>query len=53
MTQHIYMTDEKPGEGTYKCLNCGISLVISYHSDLLPNCPTCSGMEFCTLKTED
>jgi hypothetical protein len=53
MTQHIYMTGEKPGEGTYRCLNCGIIVVISYHSDLLSNCPTCFGMEFCTVEKED
>jgi DNA-directed RNA polymerase subunit RPC12/RpoP len=47
------MTGEKPGESTYKCLTCGSTLVISYHADLFPNCPTCFGMVFCTVKIED
>lgn len=52
MPQFIKMTGDKPGEGTYRCINCGTILTINYHSDLLPNCGTCFGMEFCVV-TED
>jgi hypothetical protein len=53
MTEAILMTGEKPGVGTYRCINCGSSLVLNFHLDLLPNCNTCFGMEFCPIEMRD
>ncbi len=53
MTQFILMTGEVPGEGTYRCINCGTNLTLNYHLDLLPNCSLCFGMEFCVVEAED
>jgi len=34
-------TGEKPGRGTYKCLNCGQLIHLDQDSDTLPPCPNC------------
>lgn len=51
--QSIVMTGEMPGEGTYRCINCGKTITLNYHLDLLPNCQTCFGMEFCVAEEEE
>ncbi len=39
-------TGEKPGKGTYRCRNCGTTVILDDHSDTLPPCPKCAGTEF-------
>ncbi len=34
-----YTTGEKPGKGTYKCLNCGQNVVLDDNTDTLPPMP--------------
>lgn len=33
---------EKPGKGTYRCVNCGCKVELDDESDRLPPCPECS-----------
>ena len=37
---------EKPGKGTYLCLNCAQKIIINDDSEALPICPKCSYTEF-------
>ena len=39
-------TGEKPGKGTYKCLNCGEIIHLDDDSDTMPPCPVCQYTEF-------
>ncbi len=39
-------TGEKPGKGTYKCLECGQTVILDDASDRLPPCPRCESTEF-------
>lgn len=39
-------TGEKPGIGTYKCLNCGTTVTLDDSSDTLPPCPKCNNTNF-------
>ncbi len=38
----MYITGEKPGKGTYKCVSCGQLVVLDDNTDTLPPCPKCS-----------
>ncbi len=42
----IYITGNKPGEGTYQCTNCGIYITLDDNTDKLPPCPKCSGTKY-------
>lgn len=35
-------TGEKPGKGTYICINCAQRVTLDDESDKLPPCPKCS-----------
>lgn len=35
-------TGEKPGKGTYKCINCGQLVHLDDTTDTLPPCPNCA-----------
>lgn len=37
----MYSTGDKPGKGTYKCINCGELVHLNDDSDTLPPCPKC------------
>ena len=37
----IYVSGEKPGKGTYQCLECERTVVIDNDMDKLPVCPKC------------
>ena len=37
----IYVSGEKPGKGTYQCLECERTVVIDNDIDKLPVCPKC------------
>jgi DNA-directed RNA polymerase subunit RPC12/RpoP len=39
-------TGEKPGVGTYRCLNCGQTVRLDDPNDTLPPCPKCDKTEF-------
>jgi DNA-directed RNA polymerase subunit RPC12/RpoP len=39
-------TGEKPGQGTYQCIECGQEVVLNDDSDTLPPCPNCDSTEF-------
>lgn len=39
-------TGEKPGKGTYVCVNCGQTVTLDDDTDTLPPCPRCNGAEF-------
>ncbi|MEW5944516.1 MAG: hypothetical protein AB1710_11830 [Pseudomonadota bacterium] len=39
-------TGEKPGEGIYRCDNCGQVVVLDDDIDSLPPCPRCSETEY-------
>lgn len=41
-----YRTGEKPGKGTYTCVNCGTTVTLDDDDDRLPPCPKCNGTEF-------
>lgn len=41
-----YKTGEKPGKGTYQCINCGTTVTLDDNTDTLPPCPSCDGTEF-------
>ena len=40
-----YKIGETPGEGTYKCTECGEELNLSANEEL-PECPECGNDEF-------
>jgi len=42
----IHKTGEKPGKGTYVCINCNQKVVLDDRTDTLPPCPKCSGTKF-------
>lgn len=42
----MYRTGEKPGKGTYVCINCGTIVVLDDNTDKLPPCPKCDGTTF-------
>lgn len=37
----MYKTGEKPGKGTYECINCDVCVVLDDDADTLPPCPKC------------
>lgn len=37
----MYKTGEKPGKGTYVCIQCGQRVVLDDRTDTLPPCPHC------------
>lgn len=39
-------TGEKPGKGTYTCIECGQTIHLDDPTDTLPPCPKCQGAEF-------
>ena len=39
-------TGEKPGEGTYKCTNCGTEITLDDSGDKMPPCPKCNNTTF-------
>lgn len=36
-----YKTGDKPGKGSYRCLNCGYVVELENDGDTLPECPNC------------
>lgn len=45
-----YTTGEKPGKGTYKCITCGVVVVLDDNTDTLPPCPKCHNTTFRKVK---
>lgn len=41
----MHKTGEKPGVGTYTCVQCGQTVSLNDSTDTLPPCPKCN----CTL----
>lgn len=41
-----YQTGDKPGEGRYRCKNCGYIVRITSDTEALPACPNCGHHEF-------
>lgn len=41
-----FQSGQKPGVGTYICINCNQEIVIDDNNDVLPPCPNCNGVEF-------
>lgn len=39
-------TGEKPGKGTYTCINCGTRITLDDYDDTMPPCPKCSKTKF-------
>ena len=39
----LYVTNEKPGVGTYMCMMCRLELIIEADNEELPRCPDCDG----------
>jgi DNA-directed RNA polymerase subunit RPC12/RpoP len=39
-------TGQKPGKGTYRCTNCGETVVLNDNDDRLPPCPECNGTDY-------
>lgn len=39
-------TGEKPGIGTYQCINCGTIVTLDDATDVLPPCPKCNETTF-------
>ncbi len=37
----MYRTGEKPGKGKYRCVSCGLIVVLAHDTDTLPPCPKC------------
>lgn len=37
----IYHTGDKPGNGRYRCVECGQIIVLDDVTDTLPVCPQC------------
>ncbi|SDA57275.1 zinc ribbon-containing protein [Methanobrevibacter millerae] len=44
-----YKTGEKPGVGTYLCINCDQKVTLDDAKDTLPPCPKCKNTEFIKL----
>lgn len=42
----MYSTGEKPGIGTYQCVNCGTIIHLDDNTDTLPPCPKCDKTTF-------
>ncbi|HIU99654.1 MAG TPA: hypothetical protein IAB14_00905 [Candidatus Stercoripulliclostridium merdipullorum] len=42
---HTIRTGEKPGRGTYSCLNCQTKVNLDAQ-DKMPPCPKCNNSEF-------
>ena len=42
----MHTTGEKPGKGTYVCVNCGQRVVLNDASDTLPPCPKCGKTQY-------
>lgn len=41
-----FRSGQKPGAGTYFCINCNQEIMLSNNNDALPPCPNCNGVEF-------
>ncbi len=39
-------TGDKPGKGTYQCVNCGELMIVRNPNDTLPPCSRCSNTQF-------
>jgi DNA-directed RNA polymerase subunit RPC12/RpoP len=42
----MHSTGEKPGIGTYQCVNCGTEIHLDDNTDTLPPCPKCDKTTF-------
>ena len=42
----MFKAGEKPGIGTYKCLECGELVTLDDPDDILPPCPVCHYTEY-------
>jgi DNA-directed RNA polymerase subunit RPC12/RpoP len=42
----VFKTGEKPGKGTYRCLECGKLVTLDDQNDTLPPCPICHYTEY-------
>ena len=42
----MHSTGEKPGIGTYRCVNCGTKIHLDDNTDTLPPCPKCDKTTF-------
>nr|WP_295159889.1 P-loop NTPase fold protein [uncultured Methanobrevibacter sp.] len=41
-----FQSGQKPGVGTYICINCNQEIMLDDSNDALPPCPNCNGVEF-------
>ena len=41
-----FQSGQKPGEGTYICINCDQEIMLDGINDVLPPCPNCNGVNF-------
>nr|WP_274381292.1 hypothetical protein [Gordonibacter urolithinfaciens] len=48
-----FHTGDQPGEGRYRCKNCGYIVRITSDTEKLPACPNCGHHEFEKLEDED
>ena len=48
-----FHTGDQPGEGRYRCKNCGYIVRITSDTEKLPACPNCGHHEFGKLEDED
>jgi DNA-directed RNA polymerase subunit RPC12/RpoP len=52
MNEFIILSGDKPGEGTYRCINCGHSVDIDFSLDPISYCSNCNGIEFISAKND-
>ena len=41
-----FQSGQKPGEGTYICINCNQEIILDDNNDVIPPCPKCNGVNF-------
>lgn len=42
----MYKTGQKPGVGTYQCVECGTTVTLDDWNDTLPPCPSCDNVYY-------
>lgn len=41
-----FQSGQKPGVGTYICINCNQEIILDDINDVIPHCPNCNGVNF-------
>lgn len=41
-----YHAGEKPGKGTYICIECGHRIILDHDEEMLPTCPQCHAFTY-------